>query len=135
MALFVSAHWEDLGPGARFSLVMAMVAVFHIGGAAAREKFHALSISLHAVGTLATGAAIALVGQIFNIEEHWPAAILMWAVAAAAGWALLRDQAQQLLTLLLFPAWMLLELAFYTDQSIGQAPYLGRFLLYGPFST
>src|SRR5215469_17976780 len=60
VALFVSAHWEDLGPGARFSLVMAMVAVFHIGGGLAREKFRALSMSLHAVGTLATGAAIAL---------------------------------------------------------------------------
>src|SRR6266700_2364060 len=53
---------------------------------------------------LATGAAIALVGQIFNIEEHWPAAILLWAIAALAGWSLLQDQAQQILTLLLFPA-------------------------------
>ncbi|HET6170946.1 MAG TPA: DUF2157 domain-containing protein, partial [Terracidiphilus sp.] len=69
VALFVSAHWEDLGPGARFALVMAMVAVFHLGGALTREKFRPLSMSLHAVGTLATGAAIALVGQIFNIEQ------------------------------------------------------------------
>jgi uncharacterized membrane protein len=128
VALFVSAHWEDLGPGARFSLVMAMVAVFHIGGALTRENFRPLSMSLHAVGTLATGAAIALVGQIFNIEEHWPAAVLMWAVAAAAGWLLLRDQPQQLLTLLLFPAWMLSELAFYTERHIGRDPYMGRLL-------
>ena len=46
-----------------------------------------MSTALHAVGTIATGAAIALVGQIFNIEEHWPAAILLWAIAALAGWA------------------------------------------------
>jgi uncharacterized membrane protein len=128
VALFVSAHWDDLGPGARFSLVMAMVAVFHIGGAISRDRFRQLSMSLHAVGTLATGAAIALVGQIFNIEEHWPAAILMWAVAAAAGWLLLRDQPQQLLTLLLVPAWVLSELVFYTERCIGQYTYLGRFL-------
>jgi uncharacterized membrane protein len=128
VALFVSAHWEDLGPGARFSLVMAMVAVFHIGGALAREDFKPLSMSLHAVGTLATGAAIALVGQIFNIEEHWPAAVLMWAVAVAAGWLLLRDQPQQLLTLLLFPAWMFCELVYYTERYIGQYTYLGRYL-------
>jgi uncharacterized membrane protein len=129
VALFVSAHWDDLGPGARFSLVMAMVAVFHIGGALTRENFKPLSMSLHAVGTLATGAAIALVGQIFNIEEHWPAAVLMWAVAAAAGWLLLRDQPQQLLTLLLFPAWVLCELVYYTERYIGQYTYLGRFLV------
>jgi uncharacterized membrane protein len=128
VALFVSAHWDDLGPAARLSLVMAMVAVFHVGGALTRDNFRPLSISLHAVGTLATGAAIALVGQIFNIEEHWPAAVLMWAVAAGAGWLLLRDQPQQLLTLLLVPAWMLSEFAFYSDRYIGQWLYVGRFL-------
>jgi uncharacterized membrane protein len=128
VVLFVSAHWDYLGPGARFALVLAMVSVFHLGGAMVRDRFLALSTVLHAVGTVTTGAAIALVGQIFNIEEHWPAAILMWAVAALIGWALLHDQAHQVLTFLLFPAWMLCELAFYTDERIGQIPYLGRFL-------
>ena len=128
VVLFVSAHWEDLGRGARLTLVMAMVAVFHIGGAAVRERFHGLSTTLHAVGTVTTGAAIALVGQIFNIEEHWPAAILMWAVAAFAGWVLLRDQAQQILALLLLPAWMLSEVTFYTERHIGQLAYIGRFV-------
>lgn len=128
VALFVSAHWDDIGPGSRFALVMAMVAVFHIGGALASQKFRPLSMSLHAVGTLATGAAIALVGQIFNIAEHWPAAVLMWAVAALAGWLLLQDEPQQLLTVLLFPAWMLSELTYYTERHIGQDPYIGRFL-------
>lgn len=129
VVLFVSAHWDQLGPGARFSLVMAMVAVFHLGGALARERFHGLSTTLHAVGTVSTGAAIALVGQIFNIEEHWPAAVLMWALAALAGWALLRDQVQQILALLLVPAWMLCEMEFYADRYIGQPVYTGRFLL------
>jgi uncharacterized membrane protein len=128
VALFVSAHWDDLGPGARFSLVMAMVAVFHIGGGLSRQNFRALSMSLHAVGTLATGAAIALVGQIFNIEEHWPAAILMWAIAALAGWALLQEQAQQVLALLLIPAWIVCEVSFYTERYIGRDPYMGRLL-------
>ena len=39
--LFVSAHWDDIGPGARFALVIAMVAVFHLGGALVRDKYHA----------------------------------------------------------------------------------------------
>jgi len=127
MALFVSAHWDEIGPFARLGVVLAMVSVFHLGGGWARERFHGLSTALHAVGTISTGAAIALVGQIFNIEEHWPAAVLMWALAALAGWALLRDEAQQTLTLLLFPAWILAELAFAADGHIGANVYAGRF--------
>jgi len=126
--LFVSANWDHLGRGARFALILAMVSVFHFAGALVRDRYPVLSASLHAVGTISTGAAIALVGQIFNIEEHWPAAILLWAIAALAGWILLRDQAQQVLTLLLFPAWIFCELQFYTERNIGQAAYLGRFL-------
>jgi uncharacterized membrane protein len=129
VVLFVSAHWDDLGPGLRFALVIAMVAVFHLGGAWAREHFHGLSTALHAVGTVSTGAAIALVGQIFNIQEHWPAAILLWAIAAAAGWILLQDEAQQILTLLLFPAWILSEFSFAAEGHIGEDVYIGRFLI------
>ena len=128
VALFVSAHWDELGPMSRFTLVVTVVAVIHLAGAVTREKFHALSTALHAVGTLSTGAAIALVGQIFNLQEHWPSAVLLWALAALAGWALLRDQAQQTLALLLVPAWMLCELAFHADGHIGDGIYAGRIL-------
>jgi uncharacterized membrane protein len=129
VALFVSAHWDELGPGPRFALVMGMVAVFHLAGAFTRREFHGLSTALHAVGTASTGAAIALVGQIFNMQEHWPAAVLLWALAALAGWILLHDEAQETLTLLLFPAWILSELSFYGQGHIGLNVYLGRLLI------
>jgi uncharacterized membrane protein len=77
VVLFVSAHWDELGPAARYALVCGMVAVFHLAGGMTRASYRGLSSSLHAVGTIATGAAIALVGQIFNIQEHWPAAVLL----------------------------------------------------------
>jgi len=129
VVLFVSAHWDELGQAARYAVVMLMVTIFHLGGAMAREKYRGLSSALHAVGTVSTGAAIALVGQIFNIQEHWPAAVLLWAVAALAGWILLQDQAQEILTLLLFPAWILCELSYAADSHIGDAVYIGRFLV------
>jgi uncharacterized membrane protein len=128
VALFVSAHWDQLSPGARFALVLAMVTVFHLSGGLAREKSRSLSTALHAVGTLATGGAIALTGQIFNIEEHWPAAILVWALAALAGWILLRDEAQQTLALLLVPAWIFSEFSYSAEGHIGDDVYLGRML-------
>ena len=126
VVLFVSAHWDELGPGARFALVCAMVAVFHIAAGLARKSFHGLATALHAVGTIATGAAIALVGQIFNIQEHWPAAVLLWALAALAGWVLLRDQAQQTLALLLAPAWIFSEFGYRAGDHIGAEAYMGR---------
>jgi uncharacterized membrane protein len=126
MVLFVSAHWDQLGPGERYLLVIAMVAVFHIAGGLTRSSFEGFSTALHAVGTISTGAAIALVGQIFNIQEHWPAAVLLWALAAFAGWALLRDQAQQILALLLLPAWIFSELGFRMQGHIGDDIYMGR---------
>ncbi len=92
-----------------------------------RDKYYGLGTALHAVETISTGAAIALTGQIFNINEHWPAAVLMWALAALAGWALLRDQAQQTLALLLVPAWMLSEFEYHAEGHIGTV-YDGRLL-------
>jgi uncharacterized membrane protein len=129
VVLFVNAHWDEISPLARFILVLGMVSVFHLGGAISRAGFRGLSTTLHAVGTISTGAAIALVGQIFNIQEHWPAAILMWAVAALAGWALLHDEAQQTLTLLLFPAWLICEWSYYAEGYIGQEVYIGRIFI------
>lgn len=124
--LFVSAHWDQFSPGARYALAIAMVAVFHVAGGLARANFRGLSIALHAVGTIATGAAIMLVGEIFNLQYHWPNVILLWALAALAGWMLLRDQAQQTLALLLVPGWIFCEIGFRTHNYIGDNVYMGR---------
>jgi uncharacterized membrane protein len=106
-----------------------MVSLFHLGGALTRKSYHGLGTALHAVGTLSTGAAIALVGQIFNIQEHWPAAVLMWAVAALFGWMLLHDEAQQTIFLLLLPAWIVSEFSYAAEGHIGATVYIGRFLI------
>ena len=128
VALFVAAHWSEISPGARLTLVFAMVAVFHLAGGLARESYPRTSTALHAVGTLTLGPAIALVGQIFNLSSHWPSAVLLWAVGAVAGWRLLKDEAQQTLALLLIPAWMICELADAGANLIGTEIYAGRLL-------
>jgi hypothetical protein len=79
------------------------------------------------------GRGIALVGQIFNIQEHWPAAVLMWALAALAGWILLHDQAQQTLTLLLVPAWMLSEMRSAPTGTSAKPSILAASCLSGRF--
>jgi uncharacterized membrane protein len=77
--LFVSAHWDELSPVQRMTLLVLAVGGFHLGGALTLERFRALGVTLHAVGTVALGGAIAMAGQIFNLQEHWPSAVLLWA--------------------------------------------------------
>ena len=107
--LFVAAHWDGLNPAQRFSLVLVLVAGFHVAGALVSERFSGMATALHTIGTIALGAGIALAGQIFNLDEHWPSAILMWAGGAAAGWLLLRQVPQLALVAVLVPAWLVSE--------------------------
>ena len=104
--LFVAAHWDDLSPAGRFALVLSMIAVAHAGGAFAAKSSAGLSATLHAVGTGALGAGIYLAGQIFNMAEHWPGALMLWSIGAGAGVLLLRQWPQVLWLALLAPAWL-----------------------------
>jgi uncharacterized membrane protein len=126
--LFVAAHWDSVSPFVRMVLVLSMLCFFHGLGILTRNRFDGFATAMHAVGTLSAGAAIALVGQIFNMQEHWPAAVLLWALCAAAGWALLRDQSQQSLALLLVPAWILCEWSDATSHFGGADTFLARLL-------
>lgn len=111
MPVAVSAHWDQLSPGQRFSLVLTLVTIFHVAGAVLVDRFPALSTALHAVGTISLGAGIFLAAQIFNLQEHWPDGILLWAVGAWIAWLLRRDWIQAALTALLTPAWLVSEWA------------------------
>ena len=104
--LFVSAHWDELSPAWRFSLVLSLVAAFPAAGASTAERFPALAITFYAIGTACVGAGVFLAAQIFNLQEHWPNGILLWAIGALAGWLLLRNWTQAALLALLVPAWL-----------------------------
>jgi uncharacterized membrane protein len=107
--LFVAANWDLLSPWSRFGLLAGIVAVLHLGGAAGSRFSPALSTSLHAAGTAALGAGIFLSGQIFHLQEHWPQALLLWAVGAGFAALLLRDWPQVLWVAVLGPAWLAAE--------------------------
>jgi len=124
--LFVAAHWSEVSPGVRLAMVLAMLVFFHGLGIVTRGRFAGFATAMHAVGTVSAGAAIALVGQIFNMQEHWPAAVMLWAACAAAGWLLLRDQFQQTLTLLLVPAWIVCEWSERTEGYNSASIFLCR---------
>jgi uncharacterized membrane protein len=117
--LFVAAHWDELSPGQRFSLVLGMVAIFHVAASVLGAKLPAIGISLHTAGTVTLGAGIYLAGQIFNLQEHWPGALLLWAIGAALGWLILRQWPQALLAALLIPGWLGGEWHLATERYAG----------------
>src|SRR5262245_26206844 len=114
--LFVAANWDALSPAMRFSLVIAMVGGFHVAAALTAERFPGLATTLHAIGTVALGGGIALAGQIFNLDEHWPSGMLLWAIGAGIGWLLLRQLPQLALAALLVPAWLVSEWMVATND-------------------
>jgi uncharacterized membrane protein len=126
--LFVAAHWEDLSPTQRFLLVLAMISGFHLAAGALMPRMRALGMALHAVGTVALGGGIFLAGQIFNLEEHWPGGILLWAIGAVLSWLVLRDWLQATLAALLVPAWIASEWSVRAEHFSRMEKILLQFL-------
>jgi uncharacterized membrane protein len=125
--LFVAAHWDELSPNWRFALVLLLTGSFPIAGALTTDRFPALAATFYAIGTICVGAGIFLTAQIFNLQEHWPSGILLWAIGALAGWLILRQWPQSVLLALLVPAWLAGEWQVRTD---GYA-YGGQLILDG----
>jgi uncharacterized membrane protein len=125
--LFVSAHWDELSPTWRFTLLLLLTVLFPIAGALTTERFPALAATFYAIGTVCVGAGIFLTAQIFNLREHWPSGILLWAVGALAGWLILRHWSQGILLALLVPAWLAGEWQVRTDSYANS----GRLILDG----
>jgi uncharacterized membrane protein len=117
--LFVAAHWDDLSPSQRFSLVLGMVAVFHISATFLGARVPSIGMALHLAGTISLGAGIYLAGQIFNLEEHWPGGIMLWAIGAVVGWLVLKQWPQALLAAILIPWWIVGEWDLATEHTIG----------------
>ena len=115
--LFVSSHWDALAPATRFTLVLALVALFHVGGAVTAERTPTLAAALHLVGTVSLGAGIYLSGQIFNMAEHWPTGVLLWAIGAWLAWFPLRHDTQLFCAALLTPAWCASEWLVVVQRS------------------
>lgn len=125
--LFVAAHWIDLSPAQRMTLLVAAVGGSHLAAALCAERFHAMAITLHGVGTAALGGAIFLAGQIFNMQEHWPTGVLLWAIGALAGWWLLRGWPQMAIAALLVPFWLAGEWAEAVPQNAALVPVVAAF--------
>jgi uncharacterized membrane protein len=132
LLLLVSAGWDDLSPASRLALVAALVASFHVAAGLVASRSKPVATALHVVGTAALGPGIFMAGAILNLDEHWPSAVLLWALGAFIAWLVRRDTADAAALALLVPAWLLCEWAAVGETSdlrfsvVGQA---GAFLV------
>ena len=122
LLLFVAAHWDAMGPGPRYALLLGTVAAFHVAGAMAADRSPGLAATLHACGTAALGGGIFLSGQIFHLSTHWPGGLLLWALGAWVGWVVLRDWPQALFAAVLTPAWLVGEWMVAAGRHAGGPP-------------
>ena len=53
--LFVAAHWMDLSPTERMALLVLAVGGSHLAAAFCADRFSAMAVTLHAVGTACAG--------------------------------------------------------------------------------
>src|SRR5258707_15557685 len=84
--LFVAAHWDELSPAWRFTMVLFLVVVFPLAGALTEKRFSALSRPFYAIGSVCLGGEIFFTAQIFNLPEHWLSGILMLDFGALDAW-------------------------------------------------
>jgi hypothetical protein len=117
--LFVESHWDQIAPWQRFSLVLAMVGVFHVAAVFLGEKVPAIGVALHVAGTACLGAGVYLAAQIFNLQEHWPNGLLLWSLGAVIAWLILRQWPQALLAAILIPWWLTGEWDLATEGYSG----------------
>ena len=124
LLLFVSAHWDQMPPLWRVSLLLFIVIALHAGGAWFAERFQLMALGLHAVGTVAFGAGVFLCAQIFHLDVLWSFrwGLLLWSFGAAAGWKLLRQWPQLALLLLLLPGWIAALIMFEVDRFSSSEP-------------
>ncbi|MFZ2655798.1 MAG: DUF2157 domain-containing protein [Victivallales bacterium] len=90
--LLFAYNWDAIPKFAKLALIFSALVAAHGGGFYFRlkgEKYAALSESLFALGTMIFGSGIWLVAQIYNIDEHYPNAFIVWGAGALMlAWAL-----------------------------------------------
>jgi uncharacterized membrane protein len=108
--LFVGSHWQDMPRIARLGLLIGgLWTSFGIAGllAARGHPAFAEAAIVFAIGLY--GAAIMLIGQMYNLSANASDGLLVWLIGAVAAAFLLRSNAGYAVSVLLAGAWTLLE--------------------------
>ena len=113
---FVAANWADMGRLLRlFCLFAALWLVILIGWKFNDKKHPYLAEIAYLLGVGLFGVNIALIAQMFHIDSHPPAGVLMWTIGALASAVLLRSRAALVAAFLGTLSWSLMEITAYDN--------------------
>jgi uncharacterized membrane protein len=106
--LLLAYNWDGIPKAGKLALIFGAMLGAHGAGLnwLRRPDWRAkLGEAMLVLGTMFYGAAIWLVAQIYNIDEHYPNGFLFWALGALAlAWAI-RSTALGFLTVILVGIW------------------------------
>ena len=131
--LFFAANWDAIPRSTRVAALLATIAAAYVLGYLlrfARASRPAVGEALLLLGTIAFGASIFLVGQMYHVQAHDPFAFLLWSAAALPTAAVVRSRWIASLGLVTFSAWLIHEaIDIAGDDAWGYVPTL--LALYG----
>ncbi len=115
--LFLAANWQGFSIPLKLGLIFGcLIMTYTLGYYFAYEKknFIKTGKALTFLGVILFGSGLALIGQIFNINAHFPDGLLFWGIGSFLVALTTKDKNIIALTILLFAAWNITEQArFY----------------------
>lgn len=106
--LLFAYNWEAMHRFSKLFTIFFAIAIAHGLGyyfSAEHSSHKKIGESLHLLGTMLFGAGIWLVAQIYHIDEHFPNALLVWALGALAFAWVIPSKAHTILAMGLISLW------------------------------
>ncbi|HEY3183652.1 MAG TPA: DUF2157 domain-containing protein [Gaiellaceae bacterium] len=104
--LFFAANWDGIPKAGRLVVLLLGLVATLAGGDALRARSPRVGEAVTFLGGLLFGAAIFLVGQMYNLDDHAGAGFLLWAGGAAAGTAVFRTPRWAALAVATLGTWL-----------------------------
>jgi len=89
---FIASNWQELSKLSKFMLLLSIYLLTNLAGYKVFSNYPKTGISLIYLGVLTYGAAIFLIGQIFNFSGHFSGAFFLWGVGILPMGILLKDK-------------------------------------------
>jgi len=124
--LLFAHNWHAIPKFGKLAVIFGTIAAAHAGGILADQREgwrRQLSEALCVLGTMAFGAGIWLVAQVYNIDEHFPAGFLIWGLGALAMAWTIQSVPQAIIATILLTVWDGTEM-FEFEASMSLAPVL-----------
>jgi len=106
--LLLAYNWDAIPNLVKLAIILGSLAVVHAIGiklVVGAGRYRALGEGISLLGSMLFGAGIFLVAQIYNIDEHFPNAFLIWGLGVLAMAMVMPSIPQAILATVLLTIW------------------------------